>query len=94
MTLLHGVSILEGGACILEGENCLDPFTLPKREASDVTLNRKTGYVVISLLCHPEDGDRLTRKSGLRFRTPFYIFLKISIKAKAWYRVLHEDKTA
>jgi hypothetical protein len=28
-------------------------------EASDVTLNMKTCYVVISLVCHPEDGGRL-----------------------------------
>jgi hypothetical protein len=27
-------------------------------EASDVTLKLETGYVVISLQCHPEDGDR------------------------------------
>ena len=24
-----------------------------------MALNMKTGYVLISLLCHPEDGDRL-----------------------------------
>lgn len=24
-----------------------------------MTLNMKTGYVVMSLLCHPEDGNRL-----------------------------------